>query len=1268
MPFVNSIFVKALKAKNILHRIIFIVFWVGISIQSYSQCGGIDFTASQTTVCAPELVRFYSQNIPAGSTITWDYGFGDVLGKDTGQNIYTATGVHTIILKVTLSDGVTVCTVSKPNYINVIPPPTPSFTVSQKVLCNGPDAVTITDNSIGGTGRDWIIDGLPVADTAKSIIYGFNSKGYKTILLVLKSTNCASTFHKVDSAVIIYDSLTFDFTADNTIGCSPATINFTPTVNTAGHTITNYSWTFTGGSPATSNSPNPAISYTSSGSFAANLTITNTDGCTQTVNKPNYLQMGDTNNFSIVPSKTNICRSEVITLDISDPTLLGSFTWDLGNGVPQPGSSPKQQIVLFNDTGYQFYKVQREYNGCKSERAYTQGVFVRPPLANFTILNAVECDPDSKIFVFNTTKIDPSATHSYRWNLYAPNGSLINTSTDSIPNFSTNGFGQYGLQLIVKSSTGCDDSLFRNDIFRRTGVGNFIIQPEASCPGGEVDFISTSSAFSSAEPNIYHWTVFDTDGTTVLLSKNSGILPRLSYTFNSAGTYSVGLVVYNSKCRDTIKINKTVDIVSPVTNISASDVLPCVKTPISLSAASSPGIVAPGYTYDWVLTNSSDTSIKFIANGSPATLLPDTAGVYNLLTVVKWGVGCVDSIVNTNYIKVSGPVISISLNNYNDCLPFLTNATSNVFINHNYKNTTNNNILYDWSISPANAIFSNSKAANTQISINTNGEYYVRLIAENGSGCKDTIDELRPIFAGLENNFSFSSNTVCAFGTVKVAPASKYMPDRYQWFVSPPGPTFSPTSTVDNPIITFPDSGNYQITHVVSKRNKCFDTVRTSVKVIKTISDFVSDDTLNFCAPVSVTFKPLTVNADELIWEFGDGRILTTSNLDSLVYIYFTNSVPPGFNVKLKAVNKQYGCTDSITRFGYIRINGPVPDFKINISSGCEPLTVDIVDNSISYSEYYFDYGDGSAFDTTGNPGTHIYTTDNTIDEISRFKPSLYLIDPLGCFSEAKYPLDIEVFKLPTVKYRTDTLQGCVPLKVSFIDSSRFVQEFQWDMDGNGFVNDTAKNPIHTYTTPGLKTVIVRARSQYGCVKYDTAVDLINVYNLPTAAFTFSKFDTDTANIYYDFTSQSSNFNSLEWVIDSTSAGTLPMFRYGFKDTGFVNVSLLAKSIEGCVDSIDTLIRIVPDFFFHIPNAFTPNGKGENEKFLPVAPPWARRYVMRIYNRYGQQMFETSQTADGWDGTFKDYPVQDGIYVYSIEYLDLIGRSHVYQGTLLLFR
>ena len=59
---------------------------------------------------------------------------------------------------------------------------------------------------------------------------------------------------------------------------------------------------------------------------------------------------------------------------------------------------------------------------------------------------------------------------------------------------------------------------------------------------------------------------------------------------------------------------------------------------------------------------------------------------------------------------------------------------------------------------------------------------------------------------------------------------------------------------------------------------------------------------------------------------------------------------------------------------------------------------------------------------------------------------------------------------------------------------------------------------------------------------------------------------------------------------------------------------------------------------------------------------------MRIFNRYGQQLFETNRVEQQWDGTFKDEPCQQDVYLYSIEYLDIFSAWHVFNGTVMLIR
>jgi gliding motility-associated-like protein len=84
---------------------------------------------------------------------------------------------------------------------------------------------------------------------------------------------------------------------------------------------------------------------------------------------------------------------------------------------------------------------------------------------------------------------------------------------------------------------------------------------------------------------------------------------------------------------------------------------------------------------------------------------------------------------------------------------------------------------------------------------------------------------------------------------------------------------------------------------------------------------------------------------------------------------------------------------------------------------------------------------------------------------------------------------------------------------------------------------------------------------------------------------------------------------------------------------------------------------------FAVPNAFTPNGDGINDKFKPVMPQVGiREFSMVIFNRKGTKVFETNKKEDGWDGTFngKDTPV--GSYVWLINFdaqVELIGTKSV---------
>lgn len=89
---------------------------------------------------------------------------------------------------------------------------------------------------------------------------------------------------------------------------------------------------------------------------------------------------------------------------------------------------------------------------------------------------------------------------------------------------------------------------------------------------------------------------------------------------------------------------------------------------------------------------------------------------------------------------------------------------------------------------------------------------------------------------------------------------------------------------------------------------------------------------------------------------------------------------------------------------------------------------------------------------------------------------------------------------------------------------------------------------------------------------------------------------------------------------------------------------------------------------FLIPNAFTPNGDGLNDIFIPVANGDVQSYQMDIYSRSGQKLFSTRSLSQGWNGEFQGANQTAGAYVFIIKYKDDKGKEHIEKGQLTLIR
>jgi gliding motility-associated-like protein len=277
-----------------------------------------------------------------------------------------------------------------------------------------------------------------------------------------------------------------------------------------------------------------------------------------------------------------------------------------------------------------------------------------------------------------------------------------------------------------------------------------------------------------------------------------------------------------------------------------------------------------------------------------------------------------------------------------------------------------------------------------------------------------------------------------------------------------------------------------------------------------------------------------------------------------------------------------------------------------------------------------------------------------------------------GCGQSSTQTVTVIVSQLPTVVFSADTTSGCTPLSVHFtMDTTGFGNAtFLWNFDDNNSTS-TLANPQHTFTSAGCHNVSVTVTVPPGCAVTQTYPCIIRTIAQPNAAFTATPIFTDILNPVIDFNNTSTNGNIWNWSYgDSTTSNLLePSHTYAFP--GLYPVQLVVTNDSGCSDTAMVMITVNDYHTFYVPNAFTPDGNGNNEFFIPVYTNiLSQDYDMIIFDRWGNVVFESKDPAVGWNGTWKKdgRPVEEGVYVYRIFYTDNMLQKYQLMGHVTLIR
>jgi gliding motility-associated-like protein len=158
-----------------------------------------------------------------------------------------------------------------------------------------------------------------------------------------------------------------------------------------------------------------------------------------------------------------------------------------------------------------------------------------------------------------------------------------------------------------------------------------------------------------------------------------------------------------------------------------------------------------------------------------------------------------------------------------------------------------------------------------------------------------------------------------------------------------------------------------------------------------------------------------------------------------------------------------------------------------------------------------------------------------------------------------------------------------------------------------------------------------------------------------SAAFDY----TFSTNQTVQFINLSSNAVAYNWNFGDASDDSVsiePSPEHYFPTDGYYTVTLVAENSNGCLDTVDRDIQITPDFYFYFPNSFTPNKNDKNDVYTGYGAG-VKSYRMRIYNRWGQQVYESTDMTLGWDGTFKGKNCEPDAYVCVFDLESYEGRK-----------
>ena len=918
-----------------------------------------------------------------------------------------------------------------------------------------------------------------------------------------------------------------NFTQNATTGCGNLVVQFQD--QSTGNP-TSWLWEFGEGSGIPNSTlQNPAVSYSSPGTYNVRLTVTNSIGSNSTI-KMSLIKVHVLPVVDFTSSDTSGCQPFTVSFNpnISGGGNIIQYTWGFGDGNSSSNASP---TYTYNTSGNFAVTLNvRDHNNCVVSKSKFNYISVMPkPNVSFFGFPTDACDPPLTTQFTNMTQ---GNNLSFLWNFGDGNSS----NAENPSNIYTTS-GSYDVSLQVENEYGCKDTLKLNSYI---DVGNFEASFVASVQNDCAPLTTTFTGTANANAQ-YVWDFGD--GT-----QGSG--NQISHTYYEPGQYSVKVVATNDAgCIDSVTYNNYIEVWDgPIIDISADKTEGC-QMPFTVNFTNNTPNTGS------CVWNFGDGSAE--VSGSNVSHSFGDYGYYDVSVTITDQNGCTSDTTFEDYIYVRKPIPYMVADVNGGCAPLTVNFSDT-------SSTTSPITTWHWD-------FGDGSTSNSPTPAHTyadTGTYNVTLTITNEEGCTETYTVDDFIGAGMTPEVSFFGDSL--FGchpleTQFTNTSSDYATD-WQWQFGDGGGF----SYEEHPFHQFQDTGFVDVTLIVYHHG-CSDTLvmEDYVYVRYPKPNFATQHNISCSAPHTVSFSDMSQGATQWYWDFGNGETSSEQN-PSTTYL-----TPGSYSVKLVVFNDTTSCSDSLTRTAYIKISDIQGGFEIIPNEICQYSEVCFQDTSTSLYpiiDWKWYYGDGATdFDSTT-------TTCHSYYLPGQYNVRLNITDENYCNKNIIYNNAVTVRTLPSPRIGSDATIGCAPFTVNFTDES-FNQEptnivsWLWDFgDGN---TSTQQNPTHTYEETGTYNVMLSITDARGCDSSKTFFNYITI-SKPQARFFSDTLICKNDDLAF-FNLSTGDFLTYLWDFGngttSTQANTVCSYN-SVDETSYI-VSLVATDVNGCKDSTFKTVHVL---------------------------------------------------------------------------------------------